>query len=307
MPVNQVKHQHAAPSTRRRLAAALAAAAVAATLAAAVPASAPATAATTTTASATTAYQVSTLSSSAVNATGGSGGAYHDARALTYSNGTVSSQYHVYADHLDGAKPHGIMIHLHGDGGWEYKDQKWSFIPDYLKVAEEHDLMLVVPHTPDRSSYTWWRRDSSGKWAADLLKNLGKKYNLDLNQVYWTGYSGGADAIAEQMMNSHSAGWTGGAAVIVAGGPAYGLRQPARPISESLKRNFQMHWVVGANDTPAAGGSSGSYDAVRAAKNGYAFYTSQGLQTSLTVMPGLNHFTITPHGPATLDRILESR
>ncbi len=251
------------------------------------------------------AYQVSTPArSSAVNATGGSGGAYQDARALTYSNGTVSSQYHVYADHLDGAEPHGIMIHLHGDGGWEYKDQKWSFIPDYLKLAEEHNLMLVVPHTPDRSSNTWWKRDSSGKWAADLLKDLGKKYNLDLNQVYWTGYSGGADTVAEHMMNSHSAGWTGGAAVIVAGGGIYGQSQPLRPISPALQKNFSMHWVVGADDTPAAGGSSGSYDAVRAARLGHAFYTKLGLKTSLTIKPGMDHWEIADSGPEKLAQVL---
>jgi poly(3-hydroxybutyrate) depolymerase len=244
---------------------------------------------------------------SAVNATGGSGGTYRDARAIAYSNGTVSSQYHLYADHLNGSRPHGIMIHLHGDGGWEYNDQKWSFIPDYLKLARQHNLMLVVPHTPDKSSKTWWKKDSSGQYAADLLKDLGRKYNLDKNQVYWTGYSGGADTVAEHMMNSHSAGWTGGAAVIVAGGGVYGQGKPLRPISDALKNNFQMHWVVGADDTPAAGGASGSYDAVRAAKLGHRFYTDQGLQTSLTIKPGMDHWEIAPSGPQTLAQVLAGR
>jgi poly(3-hydroxybutyrate) depolymerase len=254
------------------------------------------------------AYQVPTpVSSSAVNATGGSGGTYRDAQAITYGNGTVSSQYHLYAGHLNGSKPHGIMIHLHGDGGWEYRDQKWSFIPDYLELARQHNLMLVVPHTPDRSSNTWWRKDSSGQYAADLLKDLGKKYNLDLNQVYWTGYSGGADTVAEQMMNSHSAGWTGGAAVIVAGGGVYGQSKPLRPISEALKNNFQMHWVVGGDDSPAAGGASGSYDAVRAAKLGREFYTKQGLTTSLTVKPGMDHWEIQDSGPQKLAQVLAGR
>ncbi|MDI3329670.1 MAG: S-layer homology domain-containing protein [Micrococcus sp.] len=254
------------------------------------------------------AYQASTpVHSSGANATGGSGGTYRDALGITYSNGTVSSQYHLYADHLDGSAPHGIMIHLHGDGGWEYKDQKWSFIPDYVELAEQHDLMLVVPHTPDRSTNTWWRKDSSSQWAADLLQDLGTKYDLDLNQVYWTGYSGGADTVAEHMMNSHSAGWTGGAAVIVAGGGVYGQDKPLRPISDALKKNFQMHWVVGADDTPAAGGASGDYDAVRAARLGHKFYTDQGLQTSLTIKPGMDHWEISPSGPEKLAQVLAGR
>lgn len=247
------------------------------------------------------------VSSAAMNPTGGSGGAYRDAQAITYSNGTVTSAYHLYADHLNGSRPHGIMIHLHGDGGWEYDDQKWSSIPEYLKLAEQHGMMLVVPRTPDQASKTWWRNASSSQWAADLLKDLGRKYNLDLNQVYWTGYSGGADTVARHMVNTHSAGWTGGAAVIVAGGGIYGQKQPLQPISATLKKNFQMHWVVGADDSPAAGGASGTYDAVEAARLGYQFYTGQGMNTSLTIKSGMDHWEIAPSGPQKLAQVLAQR
>jgi poly(3-hydroxybutyrate) depolymerase len=254
-------------------------------------------------------YQVTVQRTSlATNTTRGSGGTYRNAQGVSYSNGASTSNYHLYADHLNGSKPHGIIIHLHGDGGWEYDDQKYSSIPAYAELARKHNLMLVVPRTPDRTgTQTWWEGTASSQYAADLLKDLGKKYNLDLNQVYWTGYSGGADTVAEHMMNSHSAGWTGGAAVIVAGGGIYGQKQPLRPISASLKKNFQMHWVVGSLDTPAAGGASGNYDAVSAAKLGHQFYTGQGLKTSLTVVPGMNHSTIELKGPAKLAEILAQR
>lgn len=141
----------------------------------------------------------------------------------------------------------------------------------------------------------------------DLFKDLGKKYNLDLNQVYWTGYSGGADTVARHMMNTHSAGWTGGAAVIVAGGGIYGQKAPNRPISSALMKNYEMHWVVGANDTPAAGGASGTYDAVEAARLGYAFYKGLGMKSSLTVKPGMDHWTIANSGPQKLAEILSRR
>jgi poly(3-hydroxybutyrate) depolymerase len=247
------------------------------------------------------------ITDTSANATGGKGGAYQDAKSLTYSNGTSTSQYHLYADHLNGAKPHGIIVHLHGDGGWEYNDTKWSTTPAYAELARKNNLMLVVPRTPDRGSNTWWRQDSSGKYAADLLKHLGTKYNLDLNQVYWTGYSGGADTVARHMVNTHSAGWTGGAAVIVAGGGIYGQSKPRQPISAALKKNFEMHWIVGAEDTPEAGGSSGNYDAVEAARLGHSFYTKQGMRTSLSVVPGKDHFDIYPKGPAKLAEILARR
>ncbi|MGW9552196.1 S-layer homology domain-containing protein [Citricoccus zhacaiensis] len=242
-----------------------------------------------------------------INATGGKGGAYRDVKAITYSNGITSSQYHLYAGHLNASKPHGIMIHLHGDGGFEYNQPQWSTIPAYEKLAEQHGLMLVVPSTPDKATNTWWRKDSSGTYAADLLKDLGRKYNLDLNQVYWTGYSGGADTVARHMMNSHSAGWTGGAAVIVAGGGIYGQKAPLRPISSALMNNYEMHWVVGADDTPARGGASGDFDAVQAARLGSAFYSGLGMKTSLTIKPGMDHWEIAPSGPAKLAEVLASR
>lgn len=246
-------------------------------------------------------------SSGPVNSTGGKGGIYRDAQALTFSNGTVSSQYHLYAGHLNGTRPHGIVIHLHGDGGFEYREPQWSTVPAYEKLAERHGLMLVVPGTPDQGTNTWWRKDSSGKYAADLLKDLGKKYDLDLNQVYWTGYSGGADTVARHMMNSHSAGWTGGAAVLVAGGGIYGQKAPLRPISSALMKNYEMHWVVGADDTPSRGGASGNFDAVHAARLGSAFYSGQGMETSLTIKPGMDHWEIAPSGPAKLAEVLASR
>ena len=242
-----------------------------------------------------------------VNATGGTGGVYRDAQAVPFSNGTTSSQYHLYAGHLNASTPHGIMIHLHGDGGFEYRQPQWSTVPAYEKLAEQHGLMLVVPSTPDRATDTWWRKDTSGQYAADLLKDLGRKYNLDLNQVYWTGYSGGADTVARHMMNSHSAGWTGGAAVLVAGGGIYGQQAPLRPISSTLMRNYEMHWVVGADDTPSRGGASGDFDAVHAARLGAAFYSGLGMDTSLTIKPGLDHWEIAPSGPARLAEVLASR
>ncbi|XKH53578.1 S-layer homology domain-containing protein [Citricoccus nitrophenolicus] len=245
---------------------------------------------------------------SAVNATGGQGGTYQDSQSVTYSNGASTSQYHLYADHLDGAKPHGIIVHLHGDGAMEYHHPQWTTIPAYVELARQHNLMLVVPRTPDRTgSITWWEDDASGTYAADLFSHLGTEYSLDLNQVYWTGYSGGAESITYDMMDAYSDRWTGGAAVIVGGGGASTWRTPILPISASLKTNFSMHWVAGGDDTPAAGGSSGSFDAVKAARSGEAHYRKQGVRTSLTVVPGLDHWEIAPHGPAKLAHILASR
>ena len=245
---------------------------------------------------------------SAVNASGGQGGVYQDATSLTYSNGASTSQYHLYADHLNGAKPHGIIVHLHGDGAMEYNRPEWTTIPAYLELARRHNLMLVVPRTPDRvGSITWWEGDASGKYAADLFSHLGSKFNLDLNQVYWTGYSGGAETITYEMMDGYSNRWTGGAAVIVGGGGASTWRQPTRPIAQALKDDFEMHWVAGADDTPAAGGSSGSFDAVKAATSGRAYYQQQGLKTSLTVVPGMDHWEIAPRGPAKLAQVLAGR
>lgn len=242
----------------------------------------------------------------AVNATNGSGGTYRDARDVAYSNGESSSSYHLYAGHLDGEEPHGIVFYLHGDGAVEYQWPESGAREQYLELAREHSLMLVMPRTPDRvGSDTWWEGEESVEYAADLLDHLGTQYNLDLNQVYWTGLSGGSDVIAGKLMKDHSDGWTGGAAIMVAGGGAWGA--PGQSISDSLKSNFSMHWVVGSRDTPAAGGSSGDFNALAAAERGESHYEAYGLDTSLTIVPGLTHFNVGPEGPAKLAEILERR
>jgi len=250
----------------------------------------------------------SAASGSTANATGGAGGPLTDARAIPYTNGTSSSTYNLYADHLEGRRPHGILFHLHGDGALEYREPQWTTIPAYERIAEEHDLLLVVPRTPDTTgSITWWEGEASARYAADLFTHLGTRYDLDLDRVYLTGYSGGAEAITYKFMDAYSDRFTGGAAVIVGGGGASTWRQPTRPLAAVLKDDFPMHWVVGADDTPARGGASGSFDAVKAARTGEAHYRGLGMRTSLTIEPGMDHWEIAPSGPATLARVLADR
>lgn len=116
--------------------------------------------------------------------------------------------------------------------------------PGARDQRQQHPL-LQARSTP------WWQEDASTQYATDLLKDLGTTYNLDMSQVYWTGYSGGADTIAEHMTAKYS---TGGTAVLVAGRAVYGQSKLARPISTALKNDFPMHRVIGAKDIPAAGG-----------------------------------------------------
>lgn len=242
--------------------------------------------------------------------TGGSGGAYADTKAVKWSNGSVSSNYHIYANHLNGKQAHGVMFYMHGDGGWEY-DYPNSGSPtgEYIKIARENNLLLVVPHTPDKQgSETWWEHKSSGKWATDLFDHLGTKYNVNLNETYWVGFSGGADVITEQIMQTHSDGWKGGAALIIGGGAGeWGYLGEKRPISSGLKNNFKMHWLVGSDDHPGAGAGDDGYDALRAAKDGHKYYTGLGMKTKLNIIPGAGHVDAAWDGPAYLRNILSGK
>lgn len=243
----------------------------------------------------------------AANPTGGSGGSRVDAARQLYGNGTVSSNYHLYASHLRGKAPHGVIFYLHGDGGWEYSDRKDSPTAKYVQVAREHNLMLVVPKTPAADG-TWWGQKTSGAYATDLLDHLGTRYDLDLNRIYWVGFSGGADVITEQVVQSHSDGWTGGGALILGGGPGeWGYLGKKAPLSDALKKNFPMHWVVGADDTPSRGGSSGNYDALRAAKDGHSYYAGRGMRTSIEIIPDAGHVKAAWAGPGRLDAFLSRR
>ena len=88
-------------------------------------------------------------------------------RFLNYSapNGSISSQYHVYADGLDWAQPVGVVFYFDGDYWNSNKSNVYN--PDsntmqqMAQIANEKNMVFVPVISPDKDSsgdgITWWQ------------------------------------------------------------------------------------------------------------------------------------------------------
>lgn len=245
-----------------------------------------------------------TLPPNPSNGTGGLRGDYLDV-SRTNSAGTTST-YHIYAAHITGDEPLGIIYALHGDGAGWYTNPNSTTMNNVRQMARDRNMILVIPRTPDQvAPFTWWETFAHGTWLADLHSWQAAIHNIDRNKVYWFGYSGGAEVITYNIMNAYSSRFTGGGAIMVAGG-GKGSAELLAPISDALKTpgRFLMRWVVGSLDSPEMGGDDGGFDAVQASYQGRGYYDWRDVPTQLTIVPGKNHYDILPDGTAALAEML---
>ena len=75
----------------------------------------------------------------------------------------------------------GVVYHFHGDGAFEYESPQYT-ASCLAEVAREHNMLLVVPRTPDRAGeITWWEeRDLNAQWFLSLVEErLEPEYDID--------------------------------------------------------------------------------------------------------------------------------
>ena len=166
----------------------------------------------------------------------------------------------------------------------------------YTQVAQDAGAIIVIPRTPDTSSATWWKLPSSTTWLMALYNKIVGEYNIDLNRVFWSGYSGGAEEISYNVTADYNNRWTGGGAMILGGGGASGMTGFAVTPTAAFKQNFPMEWHVGELDTDDGTG----WSAVAASSGGEAFYRTRGFTTGRYLVPGADHVATEPHGPCLL-------
>lgn len=242
------------------------------------------------------------------NSSGGSGGPWSDRLNVTFAptiNGTVRSSYfHIYAAHLDGTAPRGILFHLHGDGAFEPENPTIWTNPLYRDQAIRHGFIYVCPRTPDNTgSPTWWENAYSELWLKALFDQLVADYPVDLNRVWWSGFSGGAQVTSYNMVADYHGSYTGGGAFMLGGGSMEGGSISGTPTSQ-FKAQFPMRWVVGelddGSDVPDG------FNAREAAEIGRAYYANAGFTTSLIYIPGESHDASEDDGPSQLGAFLDS-
>ena len=223
-------------------------------------------------------------------------------RQMTFTDSRgQTSGYSVWADHIDPDEPVGLLVHLHGDGGYEYKNDPntWYLTgpSGILTLARERNMILVIPFTPDReigeiNAETWWEDIVPHVgWAMELTQEILDTYSVDLARVWFSGFSGGADAISHQIIPHHLAelgAQAGGFVILGGGGSPYQVTQTV--LSSPLKARFPITWVVGENDRPEH--AYDAYDGRGAAEAGEATYRAYGWATDIVIVPGMQHLLV---------------
>lgn len=222
--------------------------------------------------------------------TGGSGGAYTDRTSQTFTGAGRTSQYHIYAGHVDRTRPVKLMVHLHGDGAHEFTSPSYSVVRDYLAIAKQRNAVLVVPRTPN-ADRTWWRDRTASDWLAALVRDVYADYPVDRSDVWFSTFSGGSQALTQHFLPKHHGLLGGGGAVVVGGGT---VSTGLAAAGAALGKTFEVHYVVGSADRGAGNG----FDAYTAATRGATLFRQAGFQqVTLDVVPGEGHGASANDGP----------
>lgn len=233
--------------------------------------------------------------------TGGSGGAPTDELGITFTAATKTSRYHRWAAHLDPSTPAPLVVHLHGDGAYEYDNPHTWTTPAYVAAARAAGALVIVPNTPDvAGSRTWWEDWSSTEWLVALIRRQYTDYNLDRRRVFLSGFSGGAVVTTSNLLADFAGEFTGGGAMLLGGGGPY--ETAATTPTAATKADFLLRWHVGELDDGR--NTDDNYDARADAEAGEALYAAAGWDTSLTYLPGLDHLGSEPYGPDALAALI---
>ena len=218
-------------------------------------------------------------------------------RFLNYSapNGSMSSQYHVYADGIDWAQPVGVVFYFDGDYWNSNKSNVYN--PDsntmqqMAQIANEKNMVFVPIISPDKDSsgdgITWWQNiGENGEFFRSFAQEFIADSGIDSSQVWTMGYSGGAEFITNELNASRRNSWrTGGGSIMVGGGGA----EKRIEAPDSIKP-IPMFWWVNCSDTDHKTNPP-RWSAADAANQGYKRYTDAGFDARKDgdCLPGQGH------------------
>ncbi|MGW6659505.1 hypothetical protein [Rhodococcus sp. NPDC055024] len=224
--------------------------------------------------------------------THGTGMAYTDRtfQPFTASNG-LSSKYHVYAAGIPQDHAAGLVLQFHGDGAYEFANPTSSYSlggsSGIVAQARSRGYITVAIRTPDSTGdITWWENGSANAdFVADLLDTLKAGYNIDTEDIWLVGYSGGSQLITQFFLPKYSSKIDGGGTLVFGGGG--GPRVPVQPFASGLVAGLPMHWYTGGADNGT--NVSDGYNALLDAQKGLAWYSAQGFTVDLESPAGLGH------------------
>ncbi|MFK7872666.1 MAG: hypothetical protein AB8C84_05770 [Oligoflexales bacterium] len=150
------------------------------------------------------------------------------------SSNNLSSTYKINAPEDVSQKVYGLHIHLHGDGGGGYTD--------FPNVETRYNLIGVTVRSPNQG--TSWNRDGQNfaLYVDELIQNeLLKKYNIDLDRIYFSTVSGGSYFMTGAFIPLYGAKYKTGGAFMMCGGraPQFDFSSPD---GESFLKTYRLHW-----------------------------------------------------------------
>ncbi len=162
---------------------------------------------------------------------------------------------HVPSSYSD-SRPTAIVVAMHGLGDTYQNFNAGGAYAGWHNLAAEKNFIYMVPSSrnPNRQSFLYFNSDNSPNASAIvdeaesllecIYKNIGSKYNIETNEIYWIGFSEGASftAFVSNYLSQRLK------AVAIYGGSA--------PRNQSIiKRNLPIYFLTGTSDY--------GYDAIR--------------------------------------------
>lgn len=208
---------------------------------------------------------------------------------------SYSSGVRIYAEGLDAGLPIGLLVHFHGDGGFEYDnpDSTWMMggTNGIRAQAKKRNLICVIANSPqDTGNRTWWEwygTDENPTYARDLILELYSRFNIDRRRVYLSAYSGGAQFVSKYLVPKFAGQLFGIGGVILfsGGGEADSSVVPFTPAFPAM---VPIHWCVGALDDGTEVGSDG-FNAIASATAGLNWYQARQCRVSMEKPSGYGH------------------
>lgn len=214
----------------------------------------------------------------------------------TFSTEMVSSQYHLFADGIDFSRPVGLVVRLHGDGAYEFEHPE-GLVRCLAAVASSHNMALLAPVAPAYEQRWWLEMSETQPWLMSLVDGTIAEHGLDPDNVWWMGYSGGAEFLTYSLALTEPERISGGAIMVGGGGAPETSFTPSHSDPDT-----PMLWTVGTADDGST--DLAPFDALTASQEGAAFYEDADFgDVDLELFDGVDHFLM-PQA-AILDTALE--
>ena len=219
---------------------------------------------------------------------------------MSFSTGTVTGSYRIYAEGVDYSEPVSLVVRLHGDGAYEYDVPRY-WLNEMAVVAEEHNAILVAPRSPDYVTDTWWENSyDTLPWLRELMfSEVLPAVGLDTDDVLWMGYSGGAELLTRSLI-PHTPELATGASIMVGGG---GMPYDADDtiMSDSAEIVGPLFWVTGQLDNGTK--PDQPWDAYSAVQTGVDYFSRFDFDIEARFPAGVDHYGVDQ--PALLDEVLQ--